>query len=269
VNHWERQYNPRSGVENPQQYFSRWQSQSAEARATLGGELGIAYGEHPRERLDLFRASTPRGTLVFLHGGYWRAFGREDFSWVAPAFVRAGITVAIPSYPLAPEASLTGICAAATRALEFVPARLLNEAERARYVIVGHSAGAHLASHYYAHPGAAGARRADACLGISGIYDLAPLGHSEFLGGMGWEVAERHALSTLFATPPASGRFLLAVGAAESREFHRQSERLAEAWPQVCPAPLEVPGRDHFSVLEALCEPAHPLARLALAQFGD
>ena len=59
---------------------------AATARERLAGILNLPYGEHPRERLDLFRALSPRGTLVFVHGGYWRAFGREFQSWVDHEF---------------------------------------------------------------------------------------------------------------------------------------------------------------------------------------
>src|ERR1700754_5017990 len=104
--YWESEYNPRTRVPDAQRFFDSWVERAAQARASLPCTRDLAYGSHPRERLDLFRPGSPRGTLVFLHGGYWRAFGREFHSWVAEAFVAAGISVAIPSYPLAPQASL-------------------------------------------------------------------------------------------------------------------------------------------------------------------
>ena len=72
-----------------------------------------------------------------------------------------------------------------------------------------------------------GAAGADAALGISGLYDLAPLLHTRMLGGMGWTCAELHAVSPLFMPQPAGGRLVLAVGGAESEEFHSQTKRLA------------------------------------------
>src|SRR5690348_4295012 len=85
--YWEAEYNPRASVADAQKYFERWVERAARTRSTLPVTLDLPYGSHTRERLDLFRAESPRGTLVFLHGGYWRAFGREFYSWVAEAFV--------------------------------------------------------------------------------------------------------------------------------------------------------------------------------------
>lgn len=35
-------------------------------------QLNFAYGDRPRNRLDLsFPKRTPRGLVVFMHGGFW------------------------------------------------------------------------------------------------------------------------------------------------------------------------------------------------------
>ena len=62
-----------------------------------------AYGPGPRERLDVFaprRSKAP--VLVWLHGGYWRALGKGDQSFVAPPFTAAGALVVVPGYALCP-----------------------------------------------------------------------------------------------------------------------------------------------------------------------
>ena len=45
-------------------------------RATLAGRTDLAYGPHARHRIDLFPARGGRGTLVFIHGGYWRSLDK-------------------------------------------------------------------------------------------------------------------------------------------------------------------------------------------------
>jgi hypothetical protein len=41
-------------------------------RREYAGHLDLAYGDAPRERLDLFPAADPKApTLAFIHGGYW------------------------------------------------------------------------------------------------------------------------------------------------------------------------------------------------------
>jgi arylformamidase len=49
---------------------------------------------------------------------------------------------------------------------------------------------------------------------------------------------------------------LRAVGALETTAFHRQSEIIAEYWPQACrTAVMDLPGCNHFTACEALATP--------------
>lgn len=261
MNYWDRQYNPRLAVADPERYFASWRTRAALARANHAGHAELRYGAHERERLDVFHSPAARGTLVFLHGGYWRAFGKEDFSWIAVPFVQAGISVVVASYPLCPHASLAAISSSIAAALGYLGAEVLLPAERRRLVLAGHSAGAHLAAQNLAQPGV------HAFVGISGIYDLQPLLHAPFLSAMGWDAAGLHAMSPLYASAPGACRIVLAVGGAESHEFHRQSQRLAEAWAPPCEGVLTVPGMNHFDVLESLCESGSALSDRTLGLF--
>lgn len=261
--YWELEYNPRWRILDSQRHFDAWHAQAALARDRLGGLLDIPYGPHPRERLDLFRAASPSGTLIFIHGGYWRAFGKEAQSWIAEAFVREGITVAIPSYPLAPTVPLAAIVTSVTRACAHLRDSVLTGQEQRRVVVAGHSAGAHLAACLLAStPGAA-----DAIVCISGIFDLLPLLHTQMLGGMGWTPAQLHAVSPLFMPAPAQGRVILAVGGEESEEFHSQSIRLARAWAPAVHRMLRPAGRHHYTIVEGLNEPDFELRQQLLALF--
>ena len=74
-------------------------------------DLGVAYGPDARQRLDLFRPEgTPRGLVVFVHGGYW-----QILRWlVVVAFCggRAGARISpLPSRPIGscPEVRITDI----------------------------------------------------------------------------------------------------------------------------------------------------------------
>jgi arylformamidase len=84
------------------------------------------------------------------------------------------------------------------------------------------------------------------------------------------EAAER--LSPVNLAPRIGAPLVIAVGAEESGEFVRQSRDLWDAWPDVRPpsshGPMIVPGRHHFSVVDALAEPGHPLHRAALDLLG-
>jgi arylformamidase len=267
--YWEQEYNPRVRVSDPQRYFEAWAHRGAQTRANLPAVLDVVYGPDPREQLDLFRAPEARGTVVFIHGGYWRAFGREFFSWVAEEFVRAGISVAIPSYPLCPAVRIANIVDSVSAALAHLQRTLLTPAERRKTVLVGHSAGGHVSACLLA---AARAGKIDATIdcivAISGLFDLLPLLGTDMLSGMGWEPAELHAVSPLYMAQPSGGDVLLAVGGDESSEFHAQSKRFARAWAQRVIGLLHPAGRNHFTVMDDLRQPDYELTRAVIAMFG-
>jgi arylformamidase len=266
--YWEAEYNPRVRVPDAQRYFDAWSSRAAGARARLPGILDVAYGVDLRERFDLFRADDARGTLVFVHGGYWRAFGKEAFSWVAEPFVRAGISVVIPSYPLSPAVRLKDIVRSLAAAVSHVQCAILTPEERRSTILVGHSAGAHLSACLLAaaqgDPAGPAGPAIDGIVCISGLFDLLPLLHTEMLSGMGWEPEELHAASPLFMPEPAGGTVILAVGGDETAEFHAQSARFARAWAQRVVGVWRPTGRDHFSVVDDLHGGDYELTRMAI-----
>jgi arylformamidase len=270
LSYWQHQYGPRVTVADSQRYFDGWRDRAAQARQSLAGQLDIAYGSGKRERLDLFRRpeGAASGTLVFIHGGYWRAFGKEDFSWVADPFVARGISVAVLSYPLMPEADLPTIRRAISRAFECLTTDLLTARERARLVVVGHSAGAYLATQYVTSSGQPSFQfTPKAIVGVSGLYDLLPVYCAGHLADGVSNPGELYDASPLYAHPPGGGAVLVAVGADESREFQRQSERLVDAWePRVCGF-LRIPRRNHFSVIGDLADESSELFLKVLAFF--
>ena len=77
----------------------QWQARAAAFRADARAELDLPYGASERNRFDLFHPQgSPRGLLMFIHGGYWLAFGRETWSHLAAGSVARGWAVAMPSY---------------------------------------------------------------------------------------------------------------------------------------------------------------------------
>ncbi len=113
------QYNNRARVpEAATLLLPRWAQASALSRERMTCLLDQPYGEAPGETLDVFPARAEGApVLVFIHGGYWRALGKADHSFVAPAFVQAGAMVVVPDYALCPAVTVEQIALQTTRAL--------------------------------------------------------------------------------------------------------------------------------------------------------
>lgn len=74
-----------------------YQRLSAKTRNQLLTVTDLAYGPEPGQRLDIFLpkvGSDPDSIRlpvhIFIKGGYWRMFSRDDFSFVARTVVNVG-----------------------------------------------------------------------------------------------------------------------------------------------------------------------------------
>ena len=105
----EREYNLRAAFPDHPQWFARWAADSERVRASMRMVRDVRYGAGPKQIVDLFPAERPRGALLFIHGGYWRALDKDDHSFIARPFVGEGIGVAVVSYDLCPDVRITDI----------------------------------------------------------------------------------------------------------------------------------------------------------------
>lgn len=268
----EREYNNRALVPGHPAYFARWERDSRYVRATLPGKFDLAYGPHERHRIDLFPAERTRGTLVFIHGGYWRSLDKDMFSWLAAPWVAAGVSVALPRYRLAPEARIDDIVDDTIAAMNWLFAHGPREGvAMERVVVSGHSAGGHLAAALCAAP--AGRLRFDPArvVGgtlISGVFDFEPLLHFGFNADFRLDRADVARLNLARRPRAITAPLIVAAGAGESGEFLRQSRLLAHAWRPQVRSHIELPGLHHFSVVDALAERGQALHDATLALLG-
>ena len=217
--------------------------------------------------IDFFPAGSysPAPLCFFIHGGYWRALDRGLFSFLARPWLDRGVHVALPGYDLAPAVSVRTIADQIRAALDW----LLEQADalhidRARCIVSGHSAGAHLGALLQSETNdwsAAG------FAGISGVYDLRPLLSTTVNNDIRLDASEACALSPALGRADPRPRYLCAVGGAETEGFRGQSRAyVAGLREQGCDAhALEVARRTHFDVLDDLADPAAGLFRSAFA----
>src|SRR6185437_11601320 len=257
------EYNPRLRVLNFAEIFARWKREAGRARVSDGARLDLRYGSAASERLDFFPARPGCPLLIFLHGGYWRALDKDDFSWVAPAYVHSGIAVAVVNYGLLPATPLPLIVQQIRRACVWLHDNAIALGfDRDRMACSGHSAGGHLTSMMLATdwPQVAAhlpRRLLSGAISISGIFDLAPLSRAPFLrDDLALDEPSVRALSPIHLPLRNDVPLVRAVGALESDEFHRQSHLIAEVWPAACVTDvMSMPGADHMSVCDAFAAP--------------
>ncbi len=231
------------------EYPARWTAKAERFRAGATWRTE-PYGPGPRHGVDLFlpqeaALGTARGTVVFVHGGYWLKFSPRDFSHLAAGALAAGWAVAMPGYDLAPAVRLHEITAQVARGVTVV-ARHLGGPLR----LAGHSAGGHLVARMVC-PGVLPEdvlARVERVVPISPLSDLAPLQRTAMRADLGLDDAEVAAESPVRHPAPAVPVHVW-VGGAERPAFLDQTRWLAKAWG--CALSVE-PGRHHFDVIEAL-----------------
>ena len=263
--------------EHPQ-YFQRWADDSAAVRARLAGRLDLAYGTEPAETLDFFPAegAAPAPLLAFIHGGYWQALDKGDYSYMAPAFVDQGVDQGVAfaslNYGLAPATRIGTMIDQVRRALAWLYRNAGDLGiDPARIVVAGHSAGGHLAAMAAStdwpaiDPALPAALLAGGCA-ISGVYDLEPIRlsyHNKLLGIQPDQAAPWSPLANLPDPSWSAGAppLLLAVGSEETEEFLRQQAEYAAAWQArgLTVREVDMAGLNHFSAVDALAEPGHAL----------
>jgi arylformamidase len=261
-------YNNMDFIPDGPAYPPRWEDAARlfrEREAAVGrARLNQPYGPHARERLDLYLpAGRPEGLVVLVHGGYWRAFGREVFAHLAAGTTAAGWACAMPSYPLCPEVRVrditAGIARAVVRAAEMVAGPV---------VLTGHSAGGHVVARMLcrdvALPDAMRSRLARV-VPVSPLSDLRPLLETTLSAGtLHLDADEAEAESPALHRDVQPVPTVVWVGGAERPAFLDQARWLAEAWPF---ARLEVEaGRHHFDVIEGYETPDSPLMRAILGR---
>jgi arylformamidase len=269
-------YNPRLVVADFQSIIERWQKDSERARARLDCYLDVPYGVTAAEKLDVFRAQgESRGLLMFIHGGYWRAFDKKDFSFIAPALTEAGITVAVPNYALCPAVQVQDIVMQMVQACAWLYRNGGNfGAPWNKLHVCGHSAGGHLAAMmlgclWPAYSRDLPKKVVQAAFSISGVYDLTEIVKVPSVNG-DVRLTEQSAIkvSPAFMPPATDAPLFTAVGARENEGFHIQNKLIAERWGKARRADVPCPGENHFTVLDQLCNPGSGLFKAVLKMMG-
>jgi arylformamidase len=235
-------------------HVAEWEALSADD-CFAGRSFHVeAYGAHPRQTLEIFKAAPGqpgRGLAVFIHGGFWRAMQREQSRFMATPFLKRGYDCAILEYRLMPEFGLCDLVDDTLTALrhlaESAPRLLL----AGRTIITGHSAGAHLALYATME-----ARKAGAALGetslllFSGVFDIYSVQPTS-LGDETRVTLEEVAAWSIYSGATLGGqKAAFVIGGDETDDFKRQTLFGAQ---QLCrkgdDEVFVVEGANHLTVL--------------------
>jgi len=264
---YSREYNNRELVPDNARWVDRWIQDSERARTTMTCRLDQRYGEAPGETMDIFPARKGDGScMMFIHGGYWRSRDKRDFSFLAPAWVDAGVSLAVVNYDLCPQVTVEEIVRQMLRASRWLWLHAEEYGmDEDRLYVGGHSAGGHLTAMMMAAIWPAFDKRLPkdlykGGLAISGIYDLRPMVQVDWLNGdlrLDEETAIR--MSPVFMPAATRAPVMSCVGGDESSEFHRQNALLGTSWRAAFAGDIPMPGTHHFSVIDGLADPSSAL----------
>lgn len=253
ITDWDDAYANAAHIPGAEGFIARWAGDSEAFRKSwMEKDLDVVYGDGPRHRFDVFRPERKsKGLVVFVHGGYWMKFDKSSWSHFAAGPLARGWTTCLPSYDLAPDVRIADITRQIGSAITKAASRIEGPIR-----LAGHSAGGHLVTRMVCEDSLLPQDvldRIERVVSISGLHDLRPLRNTRMNDA--FRMSEDAAISESPALKkPATDCPVVAwVGGAERPEFLRQSQLLADAWPNA--RYHEDPERHHFDVIDGLKSP--------------
>jgi arylformamidase len=251
--------NPRLTIANTMELLGELPGRAERARANLAGQYDVRYGPGMKETFDIFAATSdakgaPPPAQIFIHGGYWRAMDKSDYSHLATDVVAAGVTHISLNYDLCPDVTLDTIVDEIRRAVVYIyknAGALGIDGERLH--ITGHSAGGHLTGMMMRQDWTQAGLPKNVFKGampISGAFEPEAILHTSINEDVGLD-AEMARRNGLLDSPPLVAAPVLAfVGGAEPEGFHA----LSEAYVELCADARKhsVAGANHFTVLDQI-----------------
>ncbi len=276
IEHINLQYLPRLIVPNVEGYLEKSAERSARARKKIGGEIDLAYGDTPGQKLDVFPAANKGAPVhIFIHGGYWRSLDKHIYSHVAGPMVAAGATVVVPNYDLCPGVRITDITDQMRRAVAWVYKNAAKfNGSRAKIYVSGHSAGGHLTGMMVATDWAAQAGLPSNLIKgsapLSGLFDIEPHRHSQLQPDIRLTAKEAKTQSPMYLPPIAKGSAIVAVGGDEPDLFHWQSLAYAAHLRQhgIKAEYVSMGSDNHFDITDRLANARDPLTKALISQMG-
>ena len=203
-----------------------------------------------------------------MHGGAWKNFTKDDYSFPADAYVPAGINTVILNFSKLPVERLPTVVDQVRRGFEWVRANAASfGGDPARLYVSAQSSGAHLAAAALGK-GASGFVRAATL--VSGPYFLEPVVLSHRADYVKLDREEVQELSPGLHPGRIKCPVLMAYAQNDTDEFRRQTREFAAGLEKAgrLTKLIDCPKVNHFELMECFRDPRHELVRAILGQMG-
>lgn len=197
---------------------------------------GLAYGEHPRQKLDVYAPDGARQGLpvvLFIYGGSWNSGDRGDYAFVGRALAAQGFVTVVMDYRLVPQVVFPAFVQDAAAATAWTRSHVAAYGgDPQRLFVMGHSAGAYIAAMvavtptYLREAGLPG-HVFRGFVGLAGPYDFLPLdveATQAAFGGVKDLPSTQPVVVATAGSPPA----FLAHGRDDTTVYPRNTEHLAK-----------------------------------------
>jgi len=149
---------------------------------------GIAYGDDPRQKLDVYVPHQPMPgapVVVFFYGGSWNSGSRIDYRFVGEALASRGIVTVVADYRLYPQVRYPLFLQDGARAVAWTKAHIREfSGNPQRLYVMGHSSGGYNAAmlaldgELLASVGMS-SKDLSGWIGLAGPYDFLPIKNPE------------------------------------------------------------------------------------------
>lgn len=226
---------------------------------------GRAYGDHPRQRLDVYvprAGALPAPVVVFFYGGRWSSGERAGYRFVAQALTERGYVAVVPDYRLYPEVRFPAFVEDGAAVVAWVRHHIGDYGgDPGQVFLMGHSAGAHIAAmlatdRRFLHAEGLAPTDLAGFVGLAGPYDFLPLKADDLRDMFGPPARFPASQPVRFVNgdePPT----LLVHGLDDGTVLPRNSRRLAAAL-EAAGVPVDTvfyPDAGHVRVVAALGSP--------------
>lgn len=236
----------------------------------------FSYGNGPNEKLDVFapEAAKHLPVMVFIHGGAWTAWTKDDFSSAAPTFTDAKAVYVVLGFDNIPPNTMGGLVDQCRKALAWVRHHADEiGADPKKIYVSGHSSGGHLANMMLATEWKKHGLPADVIKGgvvLSGWTDLNPISLSNRNSYLKLGPTQIKQFSPINFVKNVTCPVIVAWGGLESPYMQTQSAEWARALQSEgrLVGVYRFAGYNHFEMPNLLNNKETEITRATLALMG-